>query len=263
MARATVSVTTIVLAGGPPDEVAALQPGTPNKAFVNVAGKPLVQRTLEALRASPSVGRIIVVAPADAHGSPALRLADETRQDGTRIRDSLTNGLRDLPPGGDVLISASDLPVLSIDCIETFLRDAIAADADLTYAILEKRIHMARFPDVPHTWAHMKDGTFCGGGFITLRPRVWPRLAEVIEQLGAARKNPLRLASLFGKRTLLKFALRQLPIAQAEARAGQIIGAKVRAIPSNYPEMAVNVDRPTDIPLAEHLIRQRASPLSS
>ena len=252
-------LTTIVLAGGKPDDVAAVQPGIPNKAFLEIAGKPLVARTLEALRAAPSVGRIIVVAPLAAHASPALALADETCEDGTRIRDSLSNGLRGLPPDEDVFVSASDLPVLSTICIESFVRDATAADADLTYAILEKRIHMARFPEVPHTWAHMKEGTFCGGGFITIRPRLWPRLAEVIELLGAARKNPLRLASLFGKRTLLKFALRQLPITQAEQRAQAIIGAKVRAVRSSYPEMAVNVDRVSDVALAQKLIARAAS----
>ena len=248
------SITTIVLAGGPPDAVAALQPGAPNKAFVEIAGKPLVQRTLEALRASPAVGKLIVVAPAAAHDSAALALADEKRPDGTRIRDSLASGLRGLDPAADVLISASDLPVLTTLCIESFLTDARALDAELTYAILERGAHLRQFPQVPHTWAHMRDGTYCGGGFITIRPRVYPLLAEFIERLGAARKNPLRLASLFGKRTLLKFALRQLSVAQAEERASQVLGAKVRAVPSRYPEMAVNVDRPSDVALAERLI---------
>lgn len=248
------SVTTIVLAGGPPDAVAALQPGAANKAFVDIAGKPLVQRTLEALRASPSVGKLIVVAPPATHALPALALADEKRADGVRIRDSLASGLHGLDPAADVLISASDLPVLSTVCIESFLADARALDAELTYAILERAAHMRSFPAVPHTWAHMRDGTYCGGGFITIRPRVYPLLAEFIERLGAARKNPLRLASLFGKRTLLKFALRQLSVAQAEERASQILGAKVRAVPSRYPEMAVNVDRPGDVALAEQLL---------
>lgn len=248
------SITTVVLAGGPPDSVAALQPGAINKAFVEIAGKPLVQRTLEALRACPSVGKIIVVAPRAAHDSPALALADEKREDGVRIRDSLASGLRGLPEDQDVLISASDLPVLSTVCVESFVRDALAKDAELTYAILERKPHMAQFPQVPHTWAHMRDGTYCGGGFITIRPRAYPLLAQFIEQLGAARKNPLRLASLFGKRTLLKFALRMLSVAQAEERASQILGAKVRAVPSSYPEMAVNVDRPGDVALAERLV---------
>lgn len=252
-------LTTIVLAGGKPDEVAALQPGVPNKAFITIAGKPLVTRTLEALRAAPSVGRIIVVAPAAAHNLPALALADETREDGTRIRDSLSNGLSGLPPDEDVFVSASDLPVLSTVCIESFLRDAIAARAELTYAILERRLHESRFPEVPHTWAKLRDGTYCGAGFITLRPRVWPLLSQFIEQLGAARKNPLRLASLFGWDVLLRFALRRLSVADAQNRASAILGARVCAVFSEHPEMAVNVDRVSDVALAQKLIAREGS----
>jgi len=47
-----------------------------------------------------------------------------------------------------------------------------------------------------------------------------------------------------------------LTIAQAEARASKILGASVRAIRSDYPEMAVNVDRPGDVALAEALARE-------
>ncbi|GAC1657353.1 MAG: NTP transferase domain-containing protein [Vulcanimicrobiaceae bacterium] len=252
-------ITTVVLAGGPADEVAALQPGALNKAFVNVAGTPLVTRTLTALRAAPSVGRIIVVAPPSVHDDPALALADEKRADGIRIRDSLSNGLEGLPPDEPAFVSASDLPVLSTESIESFLRDAFAADAELTYAILERGVHEREFPQVPHTWARMRGGTYCGGGFITLFPRVWPLLCTVIERLGAARKHPLRLASLFGWDVLLRYSLRQLTLEQAQDRASAILGAKVRAVHSLYPEMAVNVDRASDVPLAEALLKARAS----
>jgi len=254
-----VKLTTIVLAGGKPDAVAATQAGAPNKAFIEIAGKPLVSRTLEALRAAPSVGRIIVVAPPAAHNLPALLLADETREDGVRIRDSLSNGLRNLPPDDDILVSASDLPILSTICIETFLRDALAAQAELTYAILERSNHERAFPQVPHTWAKLRDGTYCGGGFITLKPRVWPLLAEFIERLGAARKNPLRLASLFGWDVLLRFAVRRLSVSDAQNRASAILGARVRAVVSDYPEMAVNVDRVSDIALAQRLVSSEST----
>ncbi|MDP9017088.1 MAG: NTP transferase domain-containing protein [Candidatus Eremiobacteraeota bacterium] len=252
-------ITTVVLAGGPQDAVAKLQPGAANKAFITVGGKALVTRTLEALRAAPSIGRIIVVAPPSVHGHTALALADEMRPDGIRIRDSLSSGLRDLSLDEDVLVSASDLPILSTIGIESFLADAVAKDADLTYAILEKSVHESAFPQVPHTWARLRDGTYCGAGFITLRPRVYPLLSEFIERLGAARKNPLRLASLFGWDMVLRFALRRLRIAQAESRASTLLGACVRAVISTHPEMAVNVDRVSDVELAEQLVRERES----
>jgi hypothetical protein len=121
---------------------------------------------------------------------------------------------------------------------------------------LEKRVHLAKYPDVPHTWAPLRDGTFCGTGFVTIRPRVWPSLERFIEQLGHARKNPLHLARLFGWDVLLRFAFRRLSIAAAEERASRIIGAKVRAVVSPYPEIGVNVDRVSDIALAERLVHE-------
>ena len=256
------SVTAVVLAGGPPDDLAALTPGAANKAFVSVAGVPLVKRTIQALRATPAIGRIIVVAPSQTHAQPALAQADECRTDGRKIRESLANGLAGLPPDEDVLISASDLPILTTVAIADFIVRAQATRADLTYGCLEKRTHMARFPEVPHTWARLRDGTYCGGGFITIKPRIFPALSNFIEQLGHARKNPLKLASLFGWDVLLKFAIGRLAIEDAEARASSILRAPVRAVVSPYAETAVNVDRISDVSLAEKLIAagERVSP---
>lgn len=249
-------ITTVVLAGGPPDDIAALHPGAPNKAFVPIDGVTLVARTLRALRASPSIGTIIAVAPHGAHGDPALALADELRDDGTKIRDSLRSGLAALRPDDLVLVSTSDLPILTVASIEDFIQRTRALDPDLGYGCLERRVHEAAFPDVPHTWARLRDGTYCGGGFIAIKPRVLPHLERFIERLGAARKNPLHLAGIFGWDVLLRFALRRLSIAAAERRASQIIGAPVRAIVSPYAETAVNVDRVSDVALAERLLRR-------
>jgi molybdopterin-guanine dinucleotide biosynthesis protein A len=253
--RGIIGTTVIVLAGGPADELSAKTPGAPNKAFVTIGGIALVERTLRSLRSAASISRIIVVAPQRVKGHPALALADEVRPDGVRIRDSLRSGLAGLPRDTDVLVSTSDLPVLTAESIDDFVMRAHEKNADLTYGCLEKRVHLARFPDVPHTWAPLRDGTFCGTGFVTMRPRVWPSLERFIEQLGHARKNPLRLARLFGWDILVRFATRRLTIADAEARASRVIGANVRAVISPYPEIGVNVDRVSDIALAERLVR--------
>lgn len=246
----------IVLAGGPPDELTAHTPGAPNKAFVEIAGKTLLQRTLEPLRASASIDRIIVVAPKTALGHPALTLADEVRPDGKRISESLASGMRDLPPDEDVLIATSDLPVLSARSVDDFVARVLQKDADIVYGCLEKSVHVRAYPDVPHTWVKLKDGTFCGGGLMAMKPRVFPSLSKFIEQLGHARKNPLKLASLFGWDILLRFALRQVAIPDAEERASRILGSRARAVVSPYAETAVNVDRVSDIPLAERLLTQ-------
>jgi GTP:adenosylcobinamide-phosphate guanylyltransferase len=253
--------TAVVLAGGPPDDVAALEPGAFNKAFVHIAGVTLVERTLRALHASSQIDRIIVVAPPSTHADKALALADERRADGAKIRISLRNGLHDLPPDEIALVSTSDLPILLPAAVDDFIDYARDLDPDLGYGCVERTVHEALFPNVPHTWARLREGTFCGAGLVTIKPRVLPALERFIERLGAARKNPLRLASLFGWDVLARFALGRLSMASAERRASQLIGGPVRAVVSPYPETGVNVDRVTDVKLAEELCASAAARL--
>jgi molybdopterin-guanine dinucleotide biosynthesis protein A len=251
--------TAVVLAGGPADEVAALEAGAVNKAFVHIGGVTLVERTLRALRASSEIDRIIVVAPASTHGDPALALADERRIDGEKIGISLRSGLRDLPPDEIVLLCTSDLPILTPTSVDDFVDYARQQDADLGYGCVEQTVHEALYPDVPHTWARLHDGTFCGAGLVAIKPRALPALEGFIERLGAARKNPLRLASLFGWNVFARFAVGRLSVAGAERRASQLLGARVCALVSPYPETGVNVDRVSDVALAEKLVANTAT----
>jgi molybdopterin-guanine dinucleotide biosynthesis protein A len=251
-------MTAVVLAGGPPDAVSAAQPAAPNKAFVTVGGRALVTRTMDALRAVPRIERIVAVAPDAAAHHPALAGADEVRPSGARIADSLRAGLEGLDPSALVLVAASDLPILSRAAIDEFLDAAERSGAEIAYSCVERRVHAAQFPSVPHTWAHLREGDYCGGGVIALAPRAFAPLERFLGRLGAARKNPLRLASIFGYDVLAAYALRRLRIAAAEARASGILGVRVRAVPCSRAEIAVNVDRPGDVAIAEALVTSSA-----
>ncbi len=225
----------VVLAGGPPDAVAALEPGAPNKAFVRVGGTALVTRTIAGLRASSRIDRIVAVAPPAAAAHPALAGASEVRGDGPRMVDSLRSGLAGFVGDGLVLIAAADLAALDGPAVDEFVDAVLAREVDLAYACLERRHHLAAYPEFPHTWARLREGRFCGGGVVALRPRVLPQLALLLDALGDARKSPLRLAGLFGWDVLLRFALGRLSIAQAEARGSRLIGGARRGDPLHAP----------------------------
>ncbi|MEO6989985.1 MAG: nucleotidyltransferase family protein, partial [Candidatus Baltobacteraceae bacterium] len=128
--------------------MSALQASAPNKAFVRIAGRALVGRTIEGLRGTPRIGRIVVVAPAGSHGDPALAGADERRDDGARMTDSLRSGLRGAPADELLAIVASDLPILSAAAVDDFLDRAESSGADVVYACVERRTHASRFPEV-------------------------------------------------------------------------------------------------------------------
>ena len=244
----------IVLAGGSRDEVCASVPDAINKAFVPIGGRTLVERTIASLRSSPHVGRIVAVVPSAAKSAPELAGADDLRDAGETMTLSLRAGLAGRAPDGLVLVAASDLPILTRAAIDEFVTFARTTDADIVYACVERRTHDARFPEIPHTWAKLADGTFCGGGLVALRPRVLPALEGVLGRLGSARKNPAALAYIFGPQILARFAIGRLRIAHAERRASELVRAPVRAAVSTHAEIAINVDRASDVALAERLV---------
>jgi len=237
----------IVLAGGPPDAIAALEPGAPNKAFVRIGGIPLVQRTLSGLRASSRIDRIVAVAPPSAAAHPALAGASEVRGDGARMLESLRSGMQGFTEHALVIVAASDLPALDAPAVDEFVDAVLARDLDVAYACVERRYHQAAYPEFPHTWARMRDGAFCGGGLVALRPRVLPRLDTFMDALGRARKSPLRLAGLFGWDVLARFAIGRLRIEDAEERASRLLAARVGAVRCTQPQIALNVDRVEDV----------------
>lgn len=240
-------ITAVVLAGGPPDAVAALAPGATNKAFVSVGNRTLIERTLAALRATPAVVRVVVVTPPAAHGRSDLAPADELRPDGPTMLESLHSGVRGAPEDEPILVCASDLPVLTRTALEEFLELAQASDADIVYGCIERATHERQFPGVPHTWARLRGGTYCGAGVVTLRPRVLPALDGLLGRLGTARKNPLRLAAIFGPGVLARYAVGRLTLAGVEHRASQLLGAPAAAAVCTHAEIAINVDRPSDV----------------
>lgn len=234
--------------------MSALAPHAWNKAFVPIAGKTLVERTIAGLRSAALVAQITVVAPAEAWGTAALANADHRRLDGERISDSLRSGLADFPPDELVLLAASDLPVLSGAAVDDFVEQTRGRDPDLAYGCVERRDHIAAYPTIAHTWARLRGGTYCGAGLFAIRPRVLSRLLGFMEDLGSARKAPLRLAAILGWRTLASFALGRLSLHAVELRASALLDARAIAVVSRFPEIAVNVDRAADVIAAESLL---------
>ncbi|MGA3036376.1 MAG: nucleotidyltransferase family protein [Vulcanimicrobiaceae bacterium] len=243
-----------MLAGGRRDAVCD---GTSavNKAFVPVGGVPMVTRVLKTLRTIPTIEQIIVVAPTVALDDSALTLADVRRSSGDKIIESVERGLSESDPDAMMLLVTSDAPLLSSESLQEFAQTLASIDADLVYAIAERKAHEQRYPGVPHTWARMRGGIYCGGAVFGMRPRVVSALTNFLDELAAARKSPLRLARAFGWNVVVRFALGMLPISAAEARASTLLGYQVRAVVA-APDLAFNVDRKSDLVLAERFLSE-------
>ncbi len=229
----------------------------PNKAYLPISGEVMLICVLRALRGSTAIKQIRCVTPLTAAASvPQLSaLADEIIQPGGDLIDSVLAGVRGLPDNEMVVVSATDMPLLSVAAVDDFARLAASTPCDIGYGFVERSVHERSYPSIRHTWVHLKDGTFCGAGMSVIRAGYVARVAAVLRNFTGARKSPLRLASLFSPTLVLKILTGQLSIAELERRAGELTGLVCRGLRSSYPELAVNVDRLGDLSEIESIIR--------
>lgn len=248
----------LVLAGG--DREQGLPEGVPNKAFLPVGGIPMVERVVRALRQVPAIRRIAVVGPDSAGSLRAVgNLVVPERGD---LLENLRAGLQALGADGWVLVVASDLPLLTPEAIVEFLGSCERTDADFFYPIVPQGTIESRFPGLRKTFVRVAEGTFAGGGVLLLRPFVLDRVRGLVEAAVAARKNPARLATLFGTKYVVKFALGRLRIAELEERVRELTGLRGKAVLSRFPELAVDVDlgRPETLERVEAALSRRDVP---
>ena len=210
------SFTVIALAGGTLErDFRKAGYSAANKAYLPIAGTPMLERVLRAFRSSHSVGRIRVVTQPDAFaaafGSDGAALADDVIAPGSGLIDSMLAGFAGLDEHEMTLVSATDLPLLNAAAIDAFASQArhVQPEYDIGYGFVSRQAHVAKYPQVRHTWVPLREGVFCGGGVSVLRAGAATQAAELLRKVAALRKSPLRLGGRFLCGSAGAFAVRR------------------------------------------------------
>ncbi len=255
----------LVLAGrrGAEDPVARVA-GVSHKALAPLLGRPLLSHVLESLRAVPAVAGITVSvdAPASlrAHaalGSELAAGAFALHASGSSPADSVRDFLS-REGGAPVLVTTADHPLLSAATIERFLAEALAAESDVTLALVRDRAVLARVPETRRTWLRLGRERFTGANLFLCKP---PRAAQVAafwRKAESFRKEPWRLAALFGAFTLARFVAGRLSLEDALAAVSKLTGASISAVRLDDGEAGIDVDTPADFAVVERLMLERA-----
>ena len=256
----------VIIAGGQvqPKEPLYQVTGGGLKAMVPIAGKPMVQWVIDALCRSQSVKQIVLV------GLPQ-EIALDSSKPCTMINDqgdmlgNIQAGARELarldPSETHSLLVSGDLPALRPGMIDWLAYETRARDVDVYYTVIQREKMEEVFPGSRRTYLHLKDLQVCGGdchcfriGFAVEENAIWRRLL-------AARKNPLRQASILGYDTLFFLLLRQMSLSEAAQTAGRKLGITGRAVLSPFPEMGMDVDKPFQLEiLTSYLERDKTIP---
>jgi len=248
----------IVMAGSRPGPDPLLSgSGVATKALLPVAGRPMLVHVVAALRASPHVGPIAILAQDSAvlAAEPALAgFADLHFADsGQGISASLAVAL----PEGDapVLVTTADNVLLTPSMIAEFL--AGAADSDVAVAMVERRVLLARYPESKRTWLKFRGGWWSGANLFRLRGRRALPLLDFWGRIERDRKKGLKIVAAFGPALLLAVVLRLITIHQGVARAGLRFGLKAKVVPMSEAEACIDADKPVDIELIERIMAGR------
>ncbi len=262
----------IVLAGGrlPPDDPLVEHAPAGVKCLVEVAGKPLVQWTLDALDATAGIDRVVLVGlPPDAPLTSRRRLlrlpaegdmiaslqaaADLLARDGN-------GAASDAADGGHALVVAGDAPLIDARVLRWAVDRVRERDPDVALCAVDRPVMEARFPGSKRTYVHLADVDLCGGDVAAVRLSVVRSGSDVPRRLSQARKQPWRIALVIGPGTLLALLLRRLLLSQAERRISRRLGLRAAVLVCPHAEVAMDVDKPAQLALARAALEARRAP---
>jgi GTP:adenosylcobinamide-phosphate guanylyltransferase len=261
-------VTALVLAGsrrGAKDPVAAAA-GVSHKAIVPVCGRPMLARVVDALLATPPVGRIRIAIeePSLATDLPELRQAFASGRVDVAAADAspATTVLSAMQEGGaafPLLVTTADHALLTQKIVEDFLH-ALPDGADVVAAVAEARLLTAAFPNSVRTFIRFRGGeAVTGCNLFYFRTPRSSAAARFWIEAERHRKNPARLIGLLGIWPSLRFITRLMTLDEAVTRLSSRLGLTLAVVRMSSPEAGVDVDKIVDLELAEAILARRGA----
>lgn len=252
------TIDAIILAGSTNDGKLRSCSSENYEALVEIACRPMVSYVVDTLRQSRFIGRIVIVGPMDElerlfAGMDRVLIAPG----GTTPIESLMNALEVLKPLGRVLVATSDIPLLTGKSVTDFIRKCSRSGADVCYPVVPREVNDRFFPGVKRTYIKFKDLVVTGGNLFMINPRVVPDCAKKAQLFVECRKSPLKLAKLVGWRFLLKYLTGTLSLKDAEAKVSKIFGIHGMVVISPFPEVGIDVDKPSDLLLVSEKLAQK------
>ena len=228
--------------------------GLPTKALLPVAGRPMIDRVLDALVATGLSGERVWVSGLPPDVSPeGTRAAPAADGPAAALAAALRDGVP-LP----LLVTTADHALLDEAILASFLVGARASGAALCVGLAERRVIEARFPQTQRTYLRLADARLSGCNLFYLASPDALRAVEAWRRLEGYRKTPWRIAAALGPSVLLRYALGRLSVDALFARLSRLAGARVAPVLLPQAHAAVDVDKPSDLALAQAVLAGEA-----
>lgn len=233
-----------------PDEPLAVYGGVSHKAMIEVGGKPMLVRVIEALQAA-GLQRIVVaierpelVTALGLHGVETLPAAAGPSASVLQAIDAL---------GAPLLVTTADHALLRPEWVTAFL-DGVPAGADVAAGLARSDVVTAAAPETKRTFLRFSDGAFSGCNLFLFATPAARGAATLWREVEAKRKDPIKLLARLGPLFAARYALGVLPLRAALDRLGALAGVRAEAVELPFGQAAIDVDKPADLDLVRKII---------
>ncbi|MCG8693034.1 MAG: nucleotidyltransferase family protein [Minwuiales bacterium] len=256
----------LVLAGSRgPDDPMTRSLGVAHKCLIDIAGRPMLLRVLEALRASDSVGSIAICIDDAAvlRSVPQIAAwldAGEVRAVSSDATPSLSviRAAGEMAEPFPLLITTADSPLLTPEMVDRFCRGAAEGGAQVAAGLAPATVILRDYPTAIRTFLKFRDGWYSGCNLFAMTEPAALEVARFWARTERHRKRPWKLIGAFGLGSLLLFLFRRLTLDDAMRRASRILGVSVAAVTIPVAEAAIDVDKPADLELVREILAARA-----
>ena len=243
------------------DDPVARHTGASCKALVQLAGRPMVLRVLEALAASTAIDGVTLVGPQAAQVEQCPELAAHIAV-GTlawlppQRSPSLSAAvaLEQLPADRPVLLTTADHALLQAGWVDAFCQQALASGEDAVVGLVRHAAVQEAFPGSKRTALRFKDDAYCGCNLFAFLNPVGRRAPAFWQRIEQQRKQPHRLAAALGAGTLMAYLCGRLTLVGSLERLSRKIGAQLGAVLLDDPQAAVDVDSAADFELVRSIL---------
>ncbi len=247
-------VDAVILAGGSGE---VIDPTVRIKGLVPVAGKPMVEWVVEALRASETVEGIAVVVPTAQGLGDWVDKADKIVVSDQRFADNIFAGVDSFRNDRPKLIATGDIPALTPEAVDDFVTRSIESGAQFSYPLVREADMIAQFPGSKRTFVRIVDGNVTGGNVTLIDPELVERNRDIGQRLFETRKSPVAMARVIGFRFIVRLLAGRLRPADVERKMAELLGGNCVAIFTPHASIGADVDKPIDVVVAERVLYER------
>ena len=232
-----------------------------SKALLPIAGKPMIQWTLDAVSKTDQIDNVIIIGLNKSHNLSCENKTIYYLENQDSIFENARAGcklaLKLKPTADKVLWISADLPLIESKMLDWFITTVKDTNHELYYQIIDQSVMEQKFPQSKRTYTTLKNRTVCGGDVSAVNPNIASNIHPAFKRISEARKSVIKQASLIGLWPLILMLTKQMNTTRAEKLIQNRLGLDGIFVDTPYAEMGMDVDKPEQYQIAQELLQIR------